>query len=160
MVTAPGPNAFRRQADLNKPLARLPQSRSEGNVRSYDDYDREAAEYPGHYLPQWYHSSSYSPEQHQEQAQRHEDSRGRIRSRPPVKILEDVDEDEELTYMSPPRRSRSPHKKLFGENGWLGKTPTIEKQKRPALRVLGEKIKQRVEDMVCESVFFLVCPQF
>lgn len=154
MVTVPGPNAFRRQADMDRPLGRLPQSRSEGNVRFLDNYDRESAGPSGNYFHQWYHTGSYSPEQHEDQPQPHEGSRGRIRSRSPVKILEDLDEDEEFAYLSPPHRSRSPHKKLFGENGWLGKTPTIEKQKRPALKVLGEKIKQRVEDMVCRKSYF------
>ncbi|WEW57385.1 hypothetical protein PRK78_002852 [Emydomyces testavorans] len=153
MVAIPGPNAFRYQADLNQSSIRLPQSRSEGNVRSFDNSGRESTGLHDNYFHQWYASASYYPEQSKEHPETPERARGRQRSQSPVKILEDLDEYEEIAYLStPPRRSRSPHKKLFGENGWLGKTPTIEKQKRPALKALGEKIKQRVEDMTGDVI--------
>ncbi|KAI1981524.1 hypothetical protein LOZ53_006074 [Ophidiomyces ophidiicola] len=148
MVTVPGPNAFRFHTGPNQSSTRLPQSRSEGNVRSLDTSGRDSESFAGNYFHQWYPSASYYPEHHEDQYENMESARGRHRSTSPVKVLEDVDEYEELAYTStPPPRSRSPHKKLFGENGWLGKTPTIDKQKKPGLKALGEKIKQRVEDM-------------
>ncbi|EEP75496.1 predicted protein [Uncinocarpus reesii 1704] len=152
MVAIPGPNAFRSQAQLNKGPARLPQSRSEGNVKSLDHSNRETAGLSGNYFHQWYPSASYYPDQQEEQCETPEQARGRNRSRSPVKVLEDLDEYEEIAYLSSPRRrSRSPHKKLFGENGWLGKTPTIEKRK-PGLKALGEKIRKRVEDMTGDVI--------
>lgn len=74
-----------------------------------------------------------------------------------MKKLEDVDEENALEFLdeSPRKRSRSPHKKLFGENGWLGRSPDVAKdqqaeklKKGAGLKGLGGRIKQRVEDMV------------
>ncbi|KMP00101.1 hypothetical protein CIHG_02066 [Coccidioides immitis H538.4] len=148
MVAIPGPNAFRNQAELNHSSMRLPQSRSEGNVRSFDHSGCDSAGFSGNYFHQWYPSASYYPEQRKDRSELPDRTKVRQRSRSPVKVLEDLDEYEEIAYLSTPsRRPRSPHKKLFGENGWLGKSPTIEKQKRPGFKAFGEKIKQRVEDM-------------
>ncbi|TPX26783.1 hypothetical protein DIZ76_012245 [Coccidioides immitis] len=148
MVAIPGPNAFRNQAELNHSSMRLPQSRSEGNVRSFDHSGCDSAGFSGNYFHQWYPSASYYPEQRKDRSELPDRTKVRQRSRSPVKVLEGLDEYEEIAYLSTPsRRPRSPHKKLFGENGWLGKSPTIEKQKRPGFKAFGEKIKQRVEDM-------------
>ncbi|KMU81811.1 hypothetical protein CISG_02827 [Coccidioides immitis RMSCC 3703] len=148
MVAIPGPNAFRNQAELSHSSMRLPQSRSEGNVRSFDHSGCDSAGFSGNYFHQWYPSASYYPEQRKDLSELPDRTKVRQRSRSPVKVLEDLDEYEEIAYLSTPsRRPRSPHKKLFGENGWLGKSPTIEKQKKPGFKAFGEKIKQRVEDM-------------
>lgn len=55
---------------------------------------------------------------------------GRYQANSPTKILDEVFEKDEAEeeYLespasSPPKRSRSPMKKMFGENGWLGRTP-------------------------------------
>lgn len=84
-----------------------------------------------------------------------------VRGRPtsPVKALRDVDEnddddEEEIEIpMTPVKRSRSPMKKMFGENGWLGRSTSMyeipsEQQKRSGLKMWSEKIKHRVEGLV------------
>lgn len=135
----------------------LPQSKSDGNVKSLDSRVHEDTSFATKLYGDW-GAGSYqhaAESQHNNTAGEYEGYRGRDRSRSPVKVLEDLDENYPLEFLTdaPRRRSRSPHKKLFGENGWLGKTPDIkdfqaEKNKKAGLKGLGEKIKQRVEDMV------------
>jgi len=57
---------------------------------------------------------------------------GRALTRSPPKTLDDVSEHDESCipeetqspYLhTPKKRSRSPMKKMFGENGWLGRSP-------------------------------------
>ena len=87
-------------------------------------------------------------------------SRGRSISRTPspVKLLEDIKEDQSPSSpVAPPKRSRSPLKQLFGEGGWLGKSTSFkelpdEEYRKKGLKHWGEKIKQRVEDLVRFSV--------
>lgn len=71
----------------------------------------------------------------------------------PTRNMEDVDEEEMLFYLSPAKRSRSPMKKMFGENGWLGKSTSMKElqaeQKKSPLKHWGGKLKQRVGDLVC-----------
>ncbi|KAL8693605.1 MAG: hypothetical protein Q9218_001605 [Villophora microphyllina] len=95
--------------------------------------------------------------------------RGRRASRTPslIKGLENIKEDptpeglrEQRTYasvpMSPPaspvKRSRSPMKKLFGENGFLGRSTSMkelpsEEYGKKGMKQLSEKLKQRVGGM-------------
>lgn len=83
-------------------------------------------------------------------------SRGRTitRTPSPVKTLEDIKEDQ--TSKSPPsptKRSRSPFKQMFGENGWLGRSTSMnelpnEKYRKTGIKHWGGKIKQRVENLV------------
>ncbi len=53
-----------------------------------------------------------------------------------------------------PKRPRSPMKKMFGENGWLGRStsmrelPTENHRGTGAFRNLGERIRRRVEGLV------------
>ncbi|KAI9679489.1 MAG: hypothetical protein M1817_005511 [Caeruleum heppii] len=74
----------------------------------------------------------------------------RGRSTSPVKTLDPLSEEEGATHESQlPPRSRSPMKKMFGENGWLGRSVSLkelalEQQKKSGLRHWGGKIKQRV----------------
>ena len=83
-------------------------------------------------------------------------SRGRSVSRTPspVKLLEDIKEDQSPgSPVAPPKRSRSPMKQLFGERGWLGKSTSFkelpdEEYRKKGLKHWGGKIKQRVEDFV------------
>ena len=83
-------------------------------------------------------------------------SRGRSLSRTPspVKVLEDIKEDQSPGSPVPvPKRSHSPFKKLIGEGGWLGKSASFkelpdEQYRRKGFKRLGGKIKQRVEDLV------------
>ena len=83
-------------------------------------------------------------------------SRGRTASRTPspVKVLEDIKEDQSPSSpIAPPKRSRSPMKQLFGEGGWLGKSTSFkelpnEEFRKKGLKHWGGKIKQRVEDLV------------
>ncbi|KAL8998541.1 MAG: hypothetical protein Q9188_006078 [Gyalolechia gomerana] len=95
--------------------------------------------------------------------------RGRLpnRSASPVKGLEDIKEDQtpegshdHSAYKdlppdppaSPSKRSRSPMKQLFGENGFLGRSTSMkelpsEDYRKRGVKHLGEKFKQRVEGM-------------
>ena len=75
-----------------------------------------------------------------------------------VKYLDDVEEgDEENMWKSPTKRSRSPMKKMFGENGWLGRSSSLreissEYNKKPTgLKQWSGKIKQRVGGLVSVS---------
>ena len=79
-----------------------------------------------------------------------------------VKYLDDVqeaEEDEMVNHAS--KRSRSPMKKMFGENGWLGRSSSMwdisnESQKKPSgLKQWGGKIKQRVGGLVGRNLSHL-----
>ncbi len=82
--------------------------------------------------------------------------RGRLVNRTPSPIkLEDIKEDQPMNFpSSPTKRSRSPVKQLFGENGWLGRStsmkemPTEEFRKNNGIKHWGGKLKQRVGMMV------------
>ncbi|KAJ9193634.1 hypothetical protein DTO027B5_6022 [Paecilomyces variotii] len=72
-----------------------------------------------------------------------------VRGRSRERFNDDYD-DIDFDLDSPPRRSRSPHKKLFGENGWLGRSASMkdnEKYRKTPFKSLGEKIKQHVEGL-------------
>lgn len=94
-------------------------------------------------------------------------NRNMTRDRPPAKNLGDVSERDEYddslpnrfsntssnasTPTSPKKRSRSPMKKMFGENGWLGKSP----DEKPVLNLrskkkvgMMEKLKNKFEEIV------------
>ncbi|EER38507.1 conserved hypothetical protein [Histoplasma capsulatum H143] len=156
--TAPAipPKAFSYPVDANHYNRRLPISKSEGNnVKSLDgntNYD-DASYGEDRYYQDWKPSANVSPGRQKQRSRSPDRGRGRGRSLSPVKILEDLDENSILEFLpSPMKRPRSPHKKLFGENGWLGRSPSLkespsEKNKRPGFKALGEKIKQRVEDI-------------
>lgn len=88
-------------------------------------------------------------------------SRGRSVSRTPspVKLLEDIREDQSPeSPLPPPKRSRSPIKQLFGEGGWLGKSTSMkespdEEYRKKGIKHWGGKLKQRVEDLVGSRSF-------
>ncbi|KAI9803402.1 MAG: hypothetical protein M1833_000921 [Piccolia ochrophora] len=78
--------------------------------------------------------------------------RGRMRS--PLKFMDRVreDEDDSEPPPSPTKRSRSPMKKMFGENGWLDRSRSLkdvrgEQGKKSGLKVWSEKFKERVEGL-------------
>ncbi|KAL1955464.1 hypothetical protein VTO42DRAFT_8558 [Malbranchea cinnamomea] len=132
----------------------LPQSKSDGNVKSFNECIQEDTAFAEKLYGNWGSGQTSLTQDHTNLNRSPEGARGRHRSRSPAKRLEDVDEDNPLEFLiDPPRkRSRSPHKKLFGENGWLGRTPDIgkdiaEKHKKAGLKGLSERIKQRVEDI-------------
>lgn len=83
-------------------------------------------------------------------------SRGRTvtRTPSPIKALEDIREDQaSISPPSPTKRSRSPFKQMFGENGWLGRSTSMnelpdEKYRKTGIKHWGGKIKQRVENLV------------
>ena len=83
-------------------------------------------------------------------------SRGRTitRTPSPVKTLEDIKEDQASNLpLTPIKRSRSPFKQMFGENGWLGRSTSMnelpnEKYRKNGIKHWGGKIKQRVENLV------------
>ena len=82
--------------------------------------------------------------------------RGRTATRTPspVKALEDIKEDQASdSPPSPVKRSRSPFKQMFGENGWLGRSTSMnelpdEKYRKNGIKHWGGKLKQRVENLV------------
>ena len=86
-------------------------------------------------------------------------SRGRTitRTPSPVKTLEEIKEDQASNSPpSPTKRSRSPFKQMFGENGWLGRSTSMnelpdDKYRKTGIKHWGGKIKQRVENLVCPS---------
>ena len=88
-------------------------------------------------------------------------NRGRdpARTPSPIKHLEGFGGETMLDYsQSPSKQQRSPMKKMFGENGWLGRSTSMkelpsEQYRKTGLKHWGGKIKQRVEDLV-RSVFF------
>ncbi|KAL9128281.1 MAG: hypothetical protein Q9217_003012 [Psora testacea] len=88
----------------------------------------------------------------------HSLSRGRsIRCTPsPTKELGDIREDQSPVTPSPPKRSRSPMKRMFGEGGWLGKSMSMnelpsEEYHKTGLKQWGVKIKKGVETLQTES---------
>ena len=81
--------------------------------------------------------------------------RGRPTNRTPSPIkLEDIKEDQPMNFPSSPiKRSRSPVKQLFGENGWLGRSTSMkempsEEFRKNGFKHWGGKLKQRVELIV------------
>ena len=78
-------------------------------------------------------SRSRSPVRRESNESAQHSVHGRYAGKTPVKTLDDVAErDENREYdvfrespiaRQPKKRSRSPMKKMFGENGWLGKSP-------------------------------------
>ena len=89
-------------------------------------------------------------------------NRGRAATRTPSPIKHEEASGGETMLDSPPsssKRQRSPMKKMFGENGWLGRSTSMkempsEHYRKTGLKHWGGKIKQRVEDLVCPSVNF------
>ena len=81
--------------------------------------------------------------------------RGRPINRTPSPVkLEDIKEDQPMNFPSSPiKRSRSPVKQLFGENGWLGRSTSMkempsEEFRKNGIKHWGGKLKQRVELIV------------
>ncbi|EFR01869.1 hypothetical protein MGYG_04867 [Nannizzia gypsea CBS 118893] len=140
------PKAYSYPTDASQYGRRIPQSKSDGNVKSFDYGSRDNSNTTNYYQD-WEGPAKVPPV---EQYEVNRAPRGRGRSRSPTK-LEDLDEETALDLYPQQKRSKSPHKKLFGENGWLGRSPDINdvpaEKKKPGLRALGEKIKQRVEDI-------------
>ncbi|KAI9790891.1 MAG: hypothetical protein M1816_004652 [Peltula sp. TS41687] len=86
--------------------------------------------------------------------------RGRERRRPSLRYLDQYKEE-----LSPtPRRSRSPMKKMFGENGWLNRStsmkeiPVVEHDWKSGFKQWGGKIKQRVEGITDDMTRLLPNP--
>ncbi|KAH0562528.1 hypothetical protein GP486_002788 [Trichoglossum hirsutum] len=81
----------------------------------------------------------------------------RGRSKSPTKVQFADENSREIVVVdmpkSPPKRARSPMKKMFGENGWLGRSTSMrekpsEQYQKTGLKHWGGKLKQRVEDLV------------
>lgn len=89
-------------------------------------------------------------------------TRGRTADRTlsPIKFAPVVEEEDVVDFpQSPTKRARSPMKKMFGENGWLGRSTSMkelpsEQNRRFGLKHWGGKIKQRVEDLVLSHLTF------
>lgn len=86
-------------------------------------------------------------------------SRGRMPNRTPSPTkLDNINEDQMMDFSpSPPKRSRSPMKQLFGDHGWLGRSTSMkelpsEEYRKTGLKQWGVKIKQRVGGMVSLSL--------
>ncbi|KZF19393.1 hypothetical protein L228DRAFT_42631 [Xylona heveae TC161] len=83
----------------------------------------------------------------------------RSSSRKVAQLLGDIDEIPHLER----KRSRSPIKKIFGENGWLGRSKSMkdfahEKDGRKSLKQLSGKIKQRVDEIAEEMIHLIPNP--
>lgn len=145
--------------DFPEPQKRmgLPQSRSEGYISQHDQPARPQNSH--YYIPPTLHEVPDDGEVNDENDPIERPARGRSisRSPSPLKILQDIDEDSFLMDQASPRkRSRSPHKKLFGEGGWLSKSTSLKElsreQKRNGFKAWGEKLKNRMEDLVKPSL--------
>ena len=89
--------------------------------------------------------------------------RGRPVNRTPSPMkLEDIREDQPMNFPpSPTKRSRSPVKQLFGENGWLGRSTSMkempsEEFRKNGIKHWGGKLKQRVGMMASRWMNHLV----
>ena len=135
----------------------IPQSHSEGSLRHLDH--RGLAIVPTRHIPPTLHEDLNEPLFDKGGRSLRSPSRGRGAERmaSPIKVLQDVHEEDVLDILQSPRkRSRSPHKRLFGEGGWLSKSTSLkelshEPSKRGGLKIWGDKLKSRVEDLVWMS---------
>ena len=91
-------------------------------------------------------------------------SRGRSmrRTPSPTKELEDIKEVHSPVTPppSPPKRSRSPMKRMFGERGWLGKSMSMnelpgEEYRKTGIKHWGGKIKKGVGNLVSSLPYFV-----
>ncbi|KAI4202748.1 MAG: hypothetical protein LQ346_001910 [Caloplaca aetnensis] len=143
-------------------------STSENNItfRRVDDQNQSSFRIPQQLNHYGYSSATgnYGPETSPSSR-----ARGRLPARTvsPDKSLEDIKEDQSPEAAhgesfqrnawvqlapSPTKRSRSPMKQLFGENGFLGRSTSMkelpsEEYRKKGVKHLGEKLKQRVEGM-------------
>jgi hypothetical protein len=123
---------FRRIEDTKRPSFDIPYRRANSQDNNFND--RNPLPTPSHPT-----SPTRSPSPF----------RGRLFGRSsPTRHLEDLGEEDDVFdyYSSSPKRSRSP-KKLFGEGGWLGRSPSI-KEKKSGFKQLSEKLRQGVEGLV------------
>jgi hypothetical protein len=149
-----GTKEFSYPVDATLFASHIPHFKSKGNVESLSG-EREIGM---RFLESVYYSrdkgTAYQKESQIERTEFPAKGPTRQQSLSPIGSLEDFDENCVVDLQpSQLRGSRSPHKKLFGENGWLGRSMSMkefpaEKYKKPGLKMLGEKIKQRVEDIV------------
>ena len=132
----------------------MPHSQSEGNIefrsRATKDHNlRVSKTFEGV-------ASDYDVRSSQDTDDSSSFSRGRTitRTPSPIKALEDIKEDQASNSPpSPTKRSRSPFKQMFGENGWLGRSMSMnelpnERYRKNGIKHWGGKIKQRVENLV------------
>lgn len=139
----------------------MPHSQSEGNInylsRGIQDHNFRV----GKTLESF--ASDYKTRSSQDTDASSSISRGRTitRTPSPVKALEDIKEDQTSdSTPSPTKRSRSPCKQMFGENGWLGRSTSMhelpnERYRKNGIKHWGGKIKQRVENLVSLRVIFV-----
>ncbi|KAF4637643.1 hypothetical protein G7Y89_g436 [Cudoniella acicularis] len=135
------PRKYASSPQRYSPSHELSQSHSEdrrGRQR-HEEYDSQTH---SNQIPHKYASSPQRHSPSHELSQSHGEDQGGMspayhrymaRSRSPTKKLRDVHEMDEFSNgrqeespnlsIEPPRRSRSPMKKMFGEHGWLGKSP-------------------------------------
>ncbi|KAG4032920.1 hypothetical protein MFRU_006g03780 [Monilinia fructicola] len=125
--------------------------------------DEELADGPGHSakyaLDRKQTNSNYSNESYSSSSSA---TINRQMTRSPTKNLVDVAEQDEPSFespdlpISPKKRSRSPMKKMFGEHGWLGSSPSevlptlqsfksVQKLDKPKKPGMMEKIKSKIE---------------
>lgn len=150
----------------------LSQSVSENNItfRRNDD-PRQLPHKPSQYF-QYYDAVNTTANQDSLPSQSAR-ARGRLPARnlSPSKGLEDIEEDQSpkpvqdgrsleekpiLLPTSPTKRSRSPMKQLFGENGFLGRSTSMkelqsEDYRKKGVKHLGEKFKHCVGGMVSHA---------
>ncbi|KAL9616896.1 MAG: hypothetical protein Q9160_008285 [Pyrenula sp. 1 TL-2023] len=141
----------------------IPQSRSDGYIDHKSTPLKErAAQY---YIPPYLLSKRSATDKRNKDSFTESNIRGRPTSSRKGEVNEVPDEPRKhnLDWPLPTRkRSRSPHKRLFGENGWLSRSNSAkeasadrsakqnneESSRRPGFRLWGEKAKQKPEDTV------------
>ncbi|KKA16408.1 hypothetical protein T310_10015 [Rasamsonia emersonii CBS 393.64] len=129
----------------------IPHSKSESHIKNEEAYEVCAYQREHRHV-----HFDFSEQKNTVDSQPSTPVRGRPLVRPSVSrnhLNYDDDDDIDIFHGSPKKGSRSPHKKLFGENGWLGRTTSMKEQpderyRKTALQKVGEKIKQQVEDWV------------
>ncbi|KAL1969653.1 hypothetical protein VTN77DRAFT_8206 [Rasamsonia byssochlamydoides] len=147
----------RSESELHLFRKHIPHSKSEGHIEDHEGYEGHSCACQREHRRVHFDVSEQS---NVVNYQPPSPVRGRPRERASLSrnILDyDDDDDIDIFHRSPKKGSRSPHKKLFGENGWLGRTTNMkeqpdEKYRKTGLKKMGEKIKQQVEDWVTGDV--------
>ena len=160
----PSGSADARSASTAQPTFRhkgMSQSLSEGYIDFRKAYPKQSVKLPPSRIDD--HRGRYSEDDGPVHTS--SPSRGRALSRTPspLKDLSIIKEDpspevsptrsSDEYLQTPVKRSRSPVKQLFGEHGWLGKTPgskdtNNEEARKNGFKHWGDKLRQRVDHLV------------
>ena len=152
-------NPYGKPVDTVRSKGHVPHALSENNIQYLSSHKQT---HPADYYIPAYLRENEPPMLNAGSERSLSPGRGReaARTPSPSKALSDVEEESDEVLQHPEnsrKRSRSPHKRLFGDNGWLtrsqsAKTLTKEEEKEAAkkggLKQWGDKMKRRFEDLV------------